>query len=340
MREGMGAVNILATGCPGWLGTRLVEALLGAVGPWPSMGGGAVRCLVQEGIDPSGLASLGASVVHGDLASDAPLGPTLRDIDIVFHLAGIIHPRRIRDLYALNTGGTRRLLEASIHAGVRRFVYVSSNSPAGVNEDPSVLLDEDSVSPYKHYGRSKRLAEELVLKASSAGRIDGVVIRPCWFYGPGQPERQTRFFRMIRSGRPIIFGTGKYWRSMSYIDDTVQGLILAALSSKAPGQVYWIADKEPYRVNRIYETIAGLLGARSLCPRHVPEWASRGCGLLDDGLQACGFYVPELHVAGEMIEHIACSIRKAEAELGYAPQVGLEEGMRRSIDWCRARGLL
>ncbi|MBI3289454.1 MAG: NAD(P)-dependent oxidoreductase, partial [Elusimicrobia bacterium] len=185
---------------------------------------------------------------------------------------------------------------------------------------------------------SKRLAEEAVLDAARAGKIEGVIVRPCWFYGPGQPPRQTRFFKMIQAGNPIIFGTGEYLRSMSYVDNTVQGLILAAQSPKAPGQIYWIADERPYSVNEIYETIARLLGVKSFKPRHVPELASRVCGIVDDALQACGLYIQEFHVAAELVESIACTIEKAQRELGYRPAVSLEEGMRRSIDFCLKRG--
>jgi len=332
--------TIAVTGAPGWLGTRLVEALRGAEGGWPKVSGARVRCLVQPGVDASELKALGAEIVEADLARDGSLAPALAGAEIVLHLAGLIHPKRISELYALNTEGTRRLLEAAVQASVKRFVYVSSNSPAGVNAKPDVLLDESVTSPYMNYGRSKLLAEQAVMALHVAGKIEGVVARPCWFYGPGQPPRQTRFFKMIESGRPIIFGTGRYLRSMSYVDNTVQGLILAAGAPKAAGQTYWLADERPYPVEEIYGTIARLLNVKDYRPRHVPELASRACHLLDAGLQAAGFYIQEFHVAGELIENIACTVAKAQRELGYAPTVSLEEGMRRSIDWCRKKGRL
>jgi nucleoside-diphosphate-sugar epimerase len=332
--------TILVTGAPGWLGTRLVEALTGAAGSWPRITGAKVRCLVRPGIDASALRSLGAETFESDLTSPTELGKGVDGAEIVIHAAGLIHPHRVRELYDLNTDGTRRMLDAAIKAGVRRFVFVSSNSPAGANADKTRLLDETVVAPFMNYGLSKRRAEVAVLDACRAGRIESVVVRPCWFYGPGQPPRQTRFFKMIESGRPIIFGTGEYLRSMSYVDNSVQGLLLAAASDKASGQIYWIADKRPYPVNEIYATVARLLGVKDFRPRHVPELASRACHLMDAGLQAAGLYVQEFHVAGELIKTIACSIEKAERELAYAPAFSLEEGMRRSIAWCRAHGRL
>ena len=75
----------------------------------------------------------------------------------VFHLAGIIHPKRVRDLFEINTEGTRHLLAAAAAAGVRRVVATSSNSPAGVSRDPATLFDESS--PYRPYMSLRALQE-------------------------------------------------------------------------------------------------------------------------------------------------------------------------------------
>ncbi|MDW7984329.1 MAG: hypothetical protein RMK16_06595, partial [Acidobacteriota bacterium] len=83
--------------------------------------------------------------------------------------------------------------------------------------------------------------------------------------------------RMIRRGRAVIFGDGRQRRSMSYVDNTVQGLIRAAGAPQAVGQVYWIADARPYPVREIYETIASLLGVNPFQPIFVPRLVSKTC---------------------------------------------------------------
>jgi len=330
----------MVTGAPGWLGTRFVE-LLTQGGAYPGQPRPSrVTCLVQPGRDPGPLTAWGVRVVVGDVRDRSALQAALRGADTVFHLAGLIHPRRIRELYEVNTHGTQAVLEEAVRAGVRRFVYVSSNSPAGLNPRlDHTFTEDDPPRPYMHYGRSKWLAEQAVLGATRAGLIEGVVVRPCWFYGPGQPERQTTLFRMIRRGRAVIFGDGRQRRSMSYIDNTVQGLIRAAVAPQAVGQIYWIADARPYPVREIYETIADLLGVNPFRPVFVPRLVSKVCRWADALIQATGLYNTYIHVAGEMGYSIACSIEKARRELGYDPQVDLREGMRRSIEWCRAQGI-
>lgn len=336
-------MNVLITGAPGWLGTRFVEWLIARSDPASApLAGARVRLLVLPGADLAGLQPVQGriEVVSGDLRDPAALPPTVAGVDCVFHLAGIIHPTRIRDLYALNTEGTRQLLEAAIAAHVRRFVYVSSNSVGGFTRSPDPLMVEtDAPRPYMNYGRSKWLAEQLVHDAGRRGAIETVVLRPCWYYGTGQPARQTRFFQMIQQGHPVLFGNGHNLRSLTYLDNLCQALVLAATRPQAVGQTYWIADERPYPTIEIYETVARLLNVQALRPRKLPGLVSEGCLMADAVLQRLGCYITEIHVAGEMNKHIACSVAKAQRELGYHPQVALEEGMRRSIAWCRAHGV-
>lgn len=254
----------------------------------------------------------------------------------VFHLAGIIHPAlRVRDIFDINVGGTRNLLAATTAAGVKRLIATSSNSPAGVSRDPAVLFDESApYRPYMAYGRSKMQMEEAVNVA--AGLIETVIVRPCWFYGPEQPERQTTFFTMIKDGKGPIVGGGEARRSMSYVDNTSLGLLLAAAVPEAAGETYWLADERPYSMNEIVDTVEELLrdefgmqvdGGRM----KLPGVASGVARAMDASLQALGLYEQRIHVLSEMNKTIACSVAKARDELGYRPGVELREGMRRSI---------
>jgi nucleoside-diphosphate-sugar epimerase len=337
----MPSPRVLVTGAPGWLGTSLVEALVkgfrsGPVHQKPE----PVRVVALPGSDIRPLTALGdVQVVTGDLRDRRLPDGVCDGIDTVFHCAGIIHPKRIAELYDINVDATRNLLDAAVAAKVKRFITVSSNSPAGLNVSATQLMvEDDPPRPYLNYGLSKLQAEWLVNDAHRAGRIEGVVVRPCWFYGPNQPARQTTFFKMIKAGHPIVVGKGDNLRSMSYVDNTVQGLLLARHVEKAAGQTYWITDRRPYSFIEILETVALLLGV-TIRPRYLPRLAGDCARFADSLLQMAGLYNQEVHVAGELGESIAVSIDKARRELGYDPQIELEEGMRRSIEWCRQNGL-
>jgi nucleoside-diphosphate-sugar epimerase len=330
----------VVTGAPGWLGTALVEALIkGATYPAYKSDAWKVRGVVQLGVNATSLERLGAEIVRADLRDRRALAGVCKDADTVFHAAGIIHPRRVQELYDINVGGTKNLLEEAVVANVKRFVLVSSNSPAGCNESSARLMNEDDPPrPYLNYGLSKLQAEWLVNDAHRASRIEGVIVRPCWFYGPNQPLRQSRFFFMIKGGKPIVIGRGDNLRSMSYIDNVVQGLLLAAALDKAAGKTYWITDRRPYSFIEILETVAKVLKVE-IRPRYLPGIGSDVARFADSLLQMAGLYNQEIHVAGELAASIAVSIDTARQELGYEPQIELEEGMRRSIDWCRSNGV-
>ena len=340
----------LVTGAPGWLGTRLVEVLFGGLGDVPALARPAaerrVRCLVFPGSDTRRLRQLGAEIVEGDLAdpaalerfTDSALGATL------FHVAGLVHPRRTRELFVTNVGGTDHLIARAERAAVRRLVFVSSNSPFGTNPSPNDVFDETApYRPYMKYGKSKMLAEQLVLAAERRGKLETVIVRPPWFYGPGQPPRQSLFFELIKDGRVPIVGAGDNRRSMVYVDNLCQGLLLAAEIERARGNAYWIADRRPYSMNEIVDTIERVLerdfGVQVKHQRwHLPGITSEMAWVADKLLQTLGLYQQKIHVLSEMNKTIACSIAKAEHELGYDPKVELEEGMRRSIRWLIDQG--
>lgn len=341
----------LVTGAPGWLGTRLVQVLVDGLPESPHVAHDPqrrVRCLVLPSADTKALPS-GPRVetATGDVSQAESLAALFDGAKgaTVFHSAGVIHPSKgVKELYRVNVEGTRNMLAAARAAGVRRFIHVSSNSPIGCNPSPDHVFDESSpYNPYMHYGRSKKIAEDLVNEAGQSGELETVIIRPPWFYGPNQPARQGLFFTMIRTGKVPLVGGGNNRRSMAYIDNICQGLLLCDQVAAAKGQTYWIADREPYSMNQIIETIEEVMksdfGVAVAGKRmKLPGFASSVAWLVDKTLQGMGLYHQKIHVLSEMNKTIACTVAKAERELGYKPAVALREGMRRSLAWMAENG--
>lgn len=340
----------LVTGAAGWLGSRLVESLIRGLPEHDELKSPVanlrIRVLLLPGQDATAFQKISdrIEVVTGDIRNRSDCANFCADAKgaILFHTAGIIHPKKVSEFFAINRDGTTNLLDVAIKAGVKRAVIVSSNSPCGCNPHPDHLFDELSpFNPYMNYGRSKMEMELTVRERSN--QIETVLIRAPWFYGPNQPPRQTLFFQMVRDGKGPIVGSGNNLRSMAYVDNLCQGLILAAIRERAAGQVYWIADKRPYSMNEIMDTIERLLEKEfgHTCKHKrmkLPGFASEVAWLADKTLQALGIYHQKIHVLSEMNKTIACSVARAEEELGYKPTVALEEGMRRSLRWCAENG--
>jgi nucleoside-diphosphate-sugar epimerase len=148
---------------------------------------------------------------------------------------------------------------------------------------------------------------------------------------------------MVKDGKFPILGDGGNKRSMSYVDNTCQALLLSATKQAASGQTYWIADQAPYTMNEIVDTVERLLESEfHIKVQHkrlkLPSLAGSVAYGIDYMLQEFGIYHQKIHVLSEMNKTIACSVIKAEHDLGYHPKITLEEGMRRSIQWCLDNG--
>ncbi len=346
----MSSGTVIVTGAGGWLGRSVCHALLDGLSDTPELRepGLGVRALLMPG-EPEPPEWRGrVEVLRGDLTragTAAALCAGQAGARLV-HAAGVIHPRRIRELYAVNHEATARLMDAALEAKLGRAVVVSSNSPCGTNPDHHHRFDETSpYAPYFNYGRSKQLMEEAVAQRVRARGLDAVIVRPPWFYGPFQPPRQTLFFEMIRDGRGPLIGAGSNLRSMGYVDNLAQGIVLALREPRASGRTYWLADAEPYAMAEVLDVVERLLreefGVACRGGRlRLPPLASSIARLCDKIIQSTGLYHQKLHVLGELDRNIACSIARAKAELGYSPRVALEEGMRRSLRWCFDEGLL
>lgn len=340
----------LVTGAPGWLGSRLVDVLRNGLPELPAAEAGRrVRCLVLPQTPAAALATLPPNVelVAGDVRDPRSLVDFFRGAEgaSVFHLCGVVNPPRTRDFREVNIEGSRNVLAGAVNAGAARIVAVSSNTVTGPNPHPGQLFDEQSPrNPRLPYGRSKALMEDLVNETFASGRLETVIIRPCRFYGPGQHAARSRLYRMIRTGRFPLVGRGEALWSMSYIDNTCQALLLAERSPVAVGRTYWIADRRPYTVRETVEVVETLLEQEFRIPvqhrrRRVPAVVGRLAAAGDALVQRLGFIEPHLHALGHLQESSACSIATARRELGYHPEIELEEGTRRAIRWCLANSV-
>jgi len=337
----------IVTGANGWLGRTLTGFLCEGYPDHPDLVESRydeVRCLVLQNEDTGFLQNLSGKVriFHGDITKQKSLTEafaTDREFDL-YHTAGIVHPRNVRQFYEVNHVGAVNVLDQACDNKIRKAVVVSSNSPLGCNPFPDHLFDEDSpYHPYMNYGKSKFKMELSVREVAEKNQVSLTLIRCPWFYGPNQPPRQTVFLSMIKDGKMPVVGDGSNMRSMSYLDNLCQGIMLAAQKTASAPDVYWIADENPYSMNDIVDTIESLLERDfGYAVQHrrlrLPWVAGEVATLCDWLIQGLGFYHQKIHVLSEMNKSIACSIDRAKAGLDYRPQIELREGMKRSIQWC------
>ena len=336
--------KIIITGANGWLGKRIVKQLIETHKDFITpVKASDIYCLVKPMENYKKLSELKCNIIYGDIRNIDDLESLFSDAkgSLVFHIAGVIHPPgRTKYFQQINVQGTKNILEISARKRVKRLVVMSSNSPMGTNPETEHLFTEISpYDPYMAYGRSK-WKMELILKTAmqQSDYPEITIIRAPWFYGPGQPARQIEFFNMIKAGKFPIMGKGLNTRSMAYIDNLAEGIILSAFKKQAVNQIFWIADEKPYTMLEIVTTVKSLLknefnftvSRRNL---HVPAFIADVAQLCDLILQKFGFYQQKIHVLSEMNKNINCDISKAKRILGYRPKISLKEGMRKSIEY-------
>ncbi|RAP35595.1 hypothetical protein DID80_06190 [Candidatus Marinamargulisbacteria bacterium SCGC AAA071-K20] len=337
-------MNLYITGAAGWLGRQLIHNILNGDFNHPDL-----EFLKDEKIHIHALllphetlAELeshpNSTCTYNDMSSKKNCERFFEKANdgYLIHTAGIVHPKKVSDFQTINCEAALTVLNVAKQKGIKKAVVISSNSPLGNNENNEDLFTEESpYNPYMGYGKSKMNMEIEVAKLRSQN-FPIVIIRPPWFYGPSGPLRQTLFFNMVQKGNFPLVGDGSNMRSMVYLDNLCQGILLALTKDKANNQTYWIADERPYSMNEIIDTIKEVLKSdfqKEVSKRQIkgPSFIGVVAELMDHFLQKIGVYHQKIHVLSEMNKTIACSIQKAKTELNYKPTIALREGLKKCI---------
>lgn len=306
--------TFLVTGGAGFIGSHIATALVER--------GDRVRVL--DNLSTGHLANLAGihdriEFIEGDLTRADQVQAAVKGVDCIFHQAALASvPRSVEhplDTHAACVTGTLQLLDAARRAGVRRLVYAASSSAYG-DQPTSSKRETDLPAPISPYGAAK-LAGELYCQSFTATYgFETVALRYFNVFGPRQdPHSQYSaviplFITALLAGRqPSIFGDGQQSRDFTYVANIVHGNLLAADAPGAAGRMYNIANGRSISLLELIAALNALLGTK-VQPRHEP---------------------PRV---GDVRDSLA-DITRARAELQYEPQVGFEDGLRRSIDYYR-----
>jgi nucleoside-diphosphate-sugar epimerase len=324
--------SALVTGATGFTGKALTTRLVND--------GWDVVAFSRPTSSSQNLAELGADCRGLDITDRDQVIANFPDVDIVFHIAAAYRTEHVdrEEFKRVNVDATINLLEASKQSGVRRFVHCSTVGVHGNIDDPPAKEDY-RFAPADHYQSSKLEGEIAARKYFSEG-LDGVVVRPTAIYGPGD-LRFLKLFRLVNKGLFIMIGSGKTLYHMNYIDDLVDGFMLAATHPNAIGQVFTIGGAEYTTLNSLVFQVAAVLGKRPpkiRIPIGPVVAAAKVCE------KVCGLIGVSPPIYPRRVEFFqmsrAFSIEKAREMLGYDPQVALSDGLARTADWYSSNNLL
>lgn len=326
-------MRIALTGATGYTGGRLLRALVGRSDD--------VAILVRPASIQAGFLESGARIVEGDLRDRAALSRLVEGAEAVVHVAAVYRTAGHVDSYYrdINVVGTQMLLEAAARAGVGRFVHTSTVGVHGHVDRPPA--DEQApFDPGDVYQRSKAEGEDVAFRFHKEHGLPVVVIRPGAIYGPWE-KRLLKLFRAIARGRYAIVGSGKALYHPVYIDDLIDGYLLALSRPEAVGQAFIIAGPQYVSQKQLADRIAEHTGGRVL-PFRIPAWPLQAAGAVVEALCVPLGIEPPIHRRRVefWLKSRAFSIEKARRLLGYEPEVDLDEGIARTVASYREAGWL
>ncbi|ARZ67322.1 dTDP-glucose 4,6-dehydratase [Streptomyces sp. HU2014] len=311
--------RILVTGGAGFIGSRFVTGLLDGSLP----GFGEPEVVVLDALTYAGnltsLDPVGDSprlrVVTGDICDGDVVAGAMAGADLVVHFAAESHvDRSIEDAGAFvrtNVLGTHTLLREALDAGPERFVHVSTDEVYGSIEEGSWPEDQP-LSPNSPYAASKAASDLLALAFHRTHGLPVCVTRCSNNYGPYQyPEKVVPLFTgsLLDGGTVPLYGDGGNRRDWLHVDDHCRGLALVARGGR-PGEVYNIGGGTELTNTELTERLLELCGADWSAVRRVPDRKGHD-------------------------RRYSVDFGKISAELGYAPRVGIDEGLAETVRWYR-----
>jgi len=319
--------TVLITGASGFIGGRLRDALLDA--------GADVVALRRPG-SPEAKRGRSAVAEYDDRDALRRLVEKERPA-FVYHVAGATKGVTYADFQRANVMPTRNLLDAvrEAYAGTRRFVHVSSLASYGPSTKQRPHREDSPRRPIEHYGRSKLEAEEVVEAAGDA--VAWTIIRPSGVYGPGDVD-YFELFKSVERGWNLFFGNRERMFSAVYVDDLVRAVLDAAERDETRGKGYFVCDGEPITWDAYQEHIVRASG-RKVRTVDLPEALVRLAALggeLATRIDKKPRLFNRQKAAMGAEDAWTCQHDALCRDAGYAPEVDVAEGVKRTLAWYRA----
>jgi nucleoside-diphosphate-sugar epimerase len=324
-------VTALVTGATGFTGGHLVRILAGQED--------RVRALVRGASQARRFDGTPIAAVQGDLTDPTSLRRAVEGVDVVYNVAALYREAGLpaAQYRAVNAVAVGAIVAAAAAAGVRRVVHCSTVGVHGDVEHPPA--DEDApLRPGDIYQQTKLEGERIGRETAGRVGIDLVIARPSGIYGPGD-RRLFKVFGGVARRRFVMLGSGRNFYHVTYVTDICEGLRLCATVPAAAGRTYILAGAEVTTLRELVAVTASVAGVPA--PRvRLPVWPVWLAGALCEAACAPFGIAPPLYRrrVDFFRKSRAFDISRARRELGFAPRVGLRDGIARTLEWYREQG--
>jgi len=319
-------MKALITGATGFVGSHLADKLLEK--------GYDVYCLTRKTSNLQWLKGKNVHFVEGDLFSNDVLSETIKEMNYIFHVAGVVKAKNQEGFEKGNYLATKNLLELTqkYKPGIKKFIHISSGAVCGPNPDDKPMDETYIPQPRTAYGKTKKMAEDEVIKFKE--KFPVVMVRPPAVFGPRDTEIFI-YFKTFAGGLNSVIGLSEKYLSLIYVEDLVDGIILAAEKETVSGSIYFICSDKEYSWNDIGSITSKLLGKKAIKVR-VPHWVVYTVGAIAQFFSMFSKKAATLNI--EKCFDITrkkwvFSNEKAKRELGFSEKYTLEESFGKTILW-------
>ena len=326
-------MKALITGGNGFIGSHLVERLLNY--------DYQITCLVRKTSNLRWIQDLPVEFVYGDITDLDSLLPIVPDVDYVFHLSGALRANEESEFYRVNHAGTKNLLEAcrQNNPNLKRFIYVSTQAAAGPAKNEKPLTENDPHQPISIYGKSKLLAEQVVMEYQKF--FPATIVSPPTVYGP-RDDDVLEIFKYIKLGIMPLISKQEKLLSIISVHDLVRGIQAAAECSEAKNESFFLSNRQPCSWRELEDMIARVMNKRAMtiC---LPVFMLDVAAYLSESVAKILKKTAILNrdKANEMKQNFwLIDPSKAEQKLGFSAEIPLETGLKETYQWYRQQGWL
>jgi UDP-N-acetyl-alpha-D-quinovosamine dehydrogenase len=307
-------MKILVTGATGFIGNKLCQAL--------SMRGDTVVAVARKQVNIDN----NITVINKVLSKETDWQDYLKDIDVVIHLAGRAHV--MKDVsenpyqaYAdINIHATKQLAEQAALSGVKRFIFLSSVKVNGERTDKIAFNETASPHPEDDYGRTKYEAEKALNKISKVTKMEVVIIRPPLVYGEGVKANFKSLIKLVQLNIPLPFGAIDNKRSLVFVENLIDFIILCTYHANAANQNFLISDDEDVSTTQLIQSIKAVSRKKVLLISIPKNWLTFTLRLIGKS-----------SLSDRLCGNLQVDITKAKTLLNWKPPYSFKQGIAKTV---------
>jgi len=314
--------RVLVTGGTGFIGSALIQVLADRGYKIKAATRQPVLAVENERV---------SNITVGSIDDSTHWADALKDIDVVVHLAARVHVMEDKavnplDAYRkVNSKGTRHLAQSAAHAGVRRFVFLSTVKVNG-EERPCAYKEENAPAPADAYGASKEEAEQALRSVAAGTGMECVILRPPLVYGPGVKANFRSLLGVVERNIPLPLAGVRNQRSLIYLGNLVDSIIECMTHPAAANQTYLVSDGRDLSTPELIRAIAASLKTRCMLFPFPVSF-----------LKIAGKLTGKVRIVKRLLGSLSVDISKIKRELAWQPPYSVESGLRHTAKWYKER---